>query len=113
MPAPAILGIPTLAAFASSLVATFFAYIIKYVQRRFMVIALFVTLMAVAIKAFVNYVADILGGLFDAIPQLAFVPYFVPSSLSYCLSVIVGLELTITLYRVSTRFNRDKSYMLA
>lgn len=113
MPLPALAGLPWLASIIITALVYIFEFAVKNLTKKVGIIVVLVAALALLINEFISRVTSYATSIISSIPQIDFVPYFMPSIFGLCISVVIGFELLATTYRLATRFAVRKASIFA
>lgn len=81
--------------------------------RKFFVVALWVAGVSLAVSVFIEFMSGLFVEVFSTIPEIPYLPYFLPGNLVLCLQVIASAHAVSATYALSARIAARKAAIFA
>lgn len=115
---------PVLISFFSSLFASMFNAVFLWVfeairwatlkfTRKFFVVALWVASVSVAVSFLVDFISNTFLDITATIPEVPYLPYFMPNNLVFCLQIIASVHAVSATYSLAARIAAKKAEIFA
>lgn len=103
-----IYAISAVATFLSSIFVSLFTFLIGQFSKRLLIFTAVMSALAVALSSLLTQVGTLIQGLISNLALAPFVPMFAPSNLPECISIIVVVKFSGTLYNFTRNFLENK-----